>query len=72
MDDLPVRDGNVIHIRFSRDLGSSLLNELRYRMELARWRERVRNAKPDPDDSNTWDWEVLDQLERQYDMVGLP
>lgn len=68
---------NVIHIRFSEDLvGSSpassrLLNALRYRMEMAAWKLRNRRARP-TEDPDTWDWDALDQLDRDYEMVGLP
>lgn len=69
--------GQVIHIRFSEDLvGSSpassrLLNALRYRMEMAAWKARNRQARP-TEDPDTWDWDALDALDREFEMVGLP
>jgi hypothetical protein len=70
--------GKVIHIRFHEDLGegesprlASLLNRLRYSMEMAAWRARNRAARP-TEDPATWDWEELDRLDRAYEMVGLP
>lgn len=69
---------NVIHIRFSEDLSEgrsrelgSLLNRLRYNMEMAAWRARNRAARPS-EDPDTWDWDELERLDRAYEMVGLP
>jgi len=69
---------NVIHIRFHEDLSEGqprelgrLLNRLRYSMEMARWKAKNRAARP-TEDPSTWDWEALDGLDREYEMVGLP
>lgn len=70
-------DGNVIRIQFSEDLvgatpaSSRLLNQLRYRMEMATWKARNRAARP-TEDPDTWDWDALDTLDREFEMVGLP
>lgn len=58
--------GEVIHIRFSEDLGSQKKNELRYRMELAEWKKRWREAV------DLQDYEWMDRLDREYQKVGLP
>lgn len=70
-------DGSVIHIQFSTDLvGSSpassrLLNQLRYRMEMCEWKRKNRVARP-TEDPDTWDWDALEGLDREFEMVGLP
>lgn len=68
----------IIHIRFHEDLSEGqpqplgrLLNRLRYSMEMAAWRARNRAARP-TEDPSTWDYNALDQLDREYEMVGLP
>lgn len=67
----------VIHIQFCTDLvGSSpassrLLNKLRYSMELCEWKHRNRLARP-TEDPATWDWDALESLDRQFEMLGLP
>lgn len=70
--------GTVLHIRFGHDLEEGrppllgrLLNELRYRMEMRQWKEKNRAARPtlDPD---TWDWDALESLDREFEMVGMP
>lgn len=73
-----MKDGNVIHIRFHEDLSEgqprplgSLLNRLRYNMEMAVWRAKNRAARP-TEDPSTWDCDALDRLDREYEMVGLP
>jgi len=63
---------NVIRIRFSTDLETPARNRLRYAMEMCEWRKQMREAKPDPDDSSTWDWDALERLDRQFELVGLP
>lgn len=70
--------GSVIQIRFSEDLAEGrslllgdLLNRLRGRMEMSVWRAKNRAARP-TEDPETWDWEALERLDRQYEMVGLP
>lgn len=69
---------NVIHIRFHEDLAQDqspelgrLLNRMRYNMEMEVWLRKNREARP-TEDPDTWDWEALDRLDRQYEMVGLP
>jgi hypothetical protein len=69
---------NVIHIRFSEDLSvgqphplGSLLNLLRYKMEMAQWRALNRAARP-TEDPDTWDFKTLDRLDRAYEMIGMP
>ena len=69
---------NIIHIRFHEDLSEgqprilgSLLNRLRYNMEMAAWRAKNRAARP-TEDPSTWDFDELDRLDRAYEMVGLP
>lgn len=72
-----VQGGNVIHIRFHEDLSEgqprplgSLLNRLRYSMEMEVWRARNRAARVNEDPS-TWDHDELDRLDLAYEMVGL-
>lgn len=68
---------NVIHIKFSEDLEgvtplqSRLLNELRYRMEMCEWKRKNRLARP-TEDPDTWDWDALEGLDREFERVGLP
>jgi hypothetical protein len=57
---------NVIHIRFHEDLPTRLQNELRYRMELASWRSRWREAEAQ------LDYIRLDWLQMEYERIGLP
>lgn len=57
---------NVIHIRFSQDLPTKKQNELRYRLELARWKEEWRIAE------SLGDCYTMDELQRRYERIGLP
>jgi len=38
---------------------------------MGEWLRKNREARPS-EDPDTWDWEALDRLDRQYEMVGLP
>jgi len=58
--------GDVIEIKLSTDLETSSLNKLRYRMELAKWRERWREAEAKND------YRAMDELNRKYEYLGLP
>lgn len=58
--------GDVIQITLHRDLGNDLLNELRTKMELARWKQRWRKAKREKD------FDMMDHLDREYEYIGLP
>jgi len=57
---------NVIEIKFSHDLPTKKQNELRYRLELAKWKEDWRIAE------SIEDYKKMDELNASYDMVGLP
>jgi len=57
---------SVIHIKFSTELPTDNQNKLRAAMEMARWKERWRIATEEKD------YNTLDSLDRQYEMVGLP
>lgn len=58
--------GVVIKIKFSRDLATDNQNELRYRMELAAWKQEQREAKANED------FAKLEYLERSFEYLGLP
>ena len=68
---------NVIRIQFGEDLiGSSptsshLMNQLRARMEMCEWKRKNRIARP-TEDPASWDWDALERLDRELEMVGLP
>jgi len=56
----------VIEIRFHEDLANPFLNQMRYRMESCAWRKKWRQAEADGD------FDKMDQLNTEYDLVGLP
>jgi len=63
---------NVIEIVFSTDLSigrtsalGGLLNKLRYKMEYAAWRKKA--LETPEDDHHSWE-----NLEREYESIGLP
>lgn len=56
----------VIEIKFSTDLPTRKQNELRYRMELAAWKRRWREAETNRD------YVRMDWLQMEYERVGLP
>lgn len=57
---------NVINIRFHEDLPTKKQNELRYRMELKVWKDKMKAAEARED------YEEMDRLAVEYEMVGLP
>lgn len=57
---------NIIQIKFGHDLPTRKQNELRYRMELARWKEDWRIAEA------MRDYLRMDELNHSFNMVGLP
>lgn len=57
---------NVIRITLYEDLGSDFLNNLRCRMQMAEWRGKWLKAQSEQD------FDAMDQLDKQYEMVGLP
>jgi hypothetical protein len=58
---------SVIEIRFHEDLPTKNQNKLRYRMmELAVWRACWRKAREETD------YRMMDELDRAYELVGLP
>ena len=57
---------NVIKIEFHKDLGSDLLDKLRYTMELCVWRKRWRVAK------ERKDFDAMDWLDKEFEYLGLP
>jgi hypothetical protein len=56
----------VIDIRLSEDLPTRKQNELRYRIELGRWRREWREAE------SAGDYAQMDRLNADYERVGLP
>jgi len=56
----------VIQIKFSEDLPTKKQNELRIRMELARWKEEWRIAE------SQGDWIGMGYLNWRYNFIGLP
>lgn len=69
---------NVLRVEFHRDLSDiypgelgRLMNRLRYNMEMSVWLRKNREARP-TEDPDTWDFNALDRLDREYEMVGLP
>lgn len=58
--------GEVIHIKLSHDLPTRKQNELRYNLEMARWKAAWREAE------ETKDYDRMDRLQIDYEMVGLP
>ena len=60
------KTGRVIRIKFREDLVCPKLNRLRSIMELGAWRAKWREAR----EAN--DWDAMDRLDKEYDMVGLP
>lgn len=58
--------GDVIRIYLCEDLPTDAQNKLRVRMEEARWRERWRRAKAEND------YDTMDRLQREWEMLGLP
>ena len=59
-------DRVVIPVEFGR---SPLLSELRSRMESREWKIRNREARP-TEDPDTWDWDALDALDREFEMMS--
>jgi len=57
---------NIIQIKFSEDLPTKKQNELRARMELARWKEEYRKAEAMDD------WIQMGYLNWKYSFIGLP
>lgn len=57
---------NIIHIKFSENLPTKKQNELRYRMELARWKEDWRIAE------SMGDHLRMDELNHNFQYIGLP
>lgn len=58
--------GEVINIRLSYDLPTRKQNELRYNLEMARWKALWREAE------EAKDYDRMDRLQIDYEMVGLP
>jgi len=58
--------GDVIMISFSVDLPTRNQNLLRARMEFKAWSDRRDDAMMRDD------YETLDRLDREYEMIGLP
>lgn len=56
----------VIRIKFGESLSCPFQDELRYRMEMGIWRTKMRQAK------ENGDWDKMDQLDKDYELVGLP
>lgn len=56
---------SVIPITFSTDLPSRAHNQLRYRMELKEWKDQWAEAEKRDD------FEAIDDLQREYEMVGM-
>lgn len=57
---------SVILIKFSHDLPTKAQNELRHRMEMARWKQRWRDATENDN------YDLQDQLQHEFELVGLP
>lgn len=57
---------SVIEIKLHEELPTNNQNKLRYRMELAVWRACWREAEA------AKDYERLDRLDREYELVGFP
>lgn len=57
---------NIIEIKLSTNLPTKKQNELRVRMELARWKEDWRIAE------SMGDHLRLNELSRSYNYIGLP
>lgn len=57
---------NIIHIYFSEDLPTRKQNQLRYRMELAAWKAKWRDAE------KSMDFDQMDYLSKTYEMLGMP
>lgn len=56
---------NIIQIKFGQDLPTEKQNELRYRMELARWKEEWRIAE------STGDWTTMGYLNWRWAFMGI-
>lgn len=56
----------IIHIRFGYDLPTRAQNELRYRLEMERWKRAWRDAE------SSSDYDQMDRLQIEYERVGLP
>jgi hypothetical protein len=57
---------SVIEIRLHESLPTNKQNELRYRLELADWRAKLRKAQEEGD------YERMDELDREFELLGLP
>jgi hypothetical protein len=55
---------NIIQIKFGQDLPTKNQNELRYRMELARWKEEWRIAE------SMGDWVSMSYLNWQRNFIN--
>lgn len=60
----------VIFIHLYETMESPARNKLRYAMEMGKWRNEVRQAKPNMNDPTTWDWDKLQQLDEQFNHIG--
>lgn len=56
----------VIEIRLHEDLPTRNQNKLRYRIEMGIWLAKMRKAKEEKD------YDEMDRLDQQYNLIGLP
>lgn len=56
----------IVYITLSEDLPTKAQNKLRYQIELGLWRQRWRKAVAEDD------WKAMDDLQLDYERVGLP
>ena len=57
---------SIIYIRFHEELPTNNQNNLRFRMEMAKWKKDWREAEEQND------YQAMDWLDKQFEMVGLP
>lgn len=60
----------VLVVKIGVPCASPLLERMRHRMEHADWRRRLRAAKPSEDPA-TWDWDELDRLDSEFNLLKL-